>query len=262
MCSYRVLIFFIYSTADMKVCLVTIAIGETYYTKFLHIFMRSQFEYAKRMGYDYKIINKSIGDVQTPATISLEKQLLCSQSWAQDYDFLIFLDADILVSRDAPPIHILCKDTDKIGVVDEMCQPTREERSALQIRNGWEKTATEYYSLCQLDLNTEYIYNTGVLVFQPKKHAEFCRMIYVKYKERQKTHPRKYHYEQAVANYEYQTADMCLSLDSKWNAVWSLHKETTYRGVLADFMKENYFVHLAGNFDYQSAYEWSKSQSW
>lgn len=246
----------------MKVCIATIAIGQTYYMKFLHIFMRSQFEYAKRMGYDYKIINISIGDAKSAETISLEKQLLCSQPWAQDYDFLIFLDADILVSRDAPSIHILCEGTDKIGVIDEMCQPTREERLALQTRNGWEKTAKEYYSLCQLDLDTDFIYNTGVMVFQPKKHATFCKAIYEKYKERQKTHPRRFHYEQAVVNYEYQTADLCLPLDPKWNAVWSLHKGTTYRGELADFLKENYFVHLAGNFDYPSAYEWTKSQAW
>ena len=243
----------------MKICLVTLAVGPAYYGRFMQIFMRSQFEYTKRVGYDYKIINKSIDD-GSAATISLEKQLLCSQPWAQEYDYLIFLDADILVSPDAPPIHVLCEGTDKIGVIDEMCQPTREERRALHLRSGWEKTVNEYYSMCQLDINTDYVYNTGVLVFQPKKHAEFCKAIYDKYRINQMTHPRKYHYEQAVVNYEYQMADMCLPLSSQWNAVWSLYKNTIYTGELVDFMKENYFVHLAGTFDYMAAYAWTKSQ--
>ena len=38
---------------------------------------------------------------------------------------------------------------------------------------GWETSATEYYKLCGLDINTYMVFNSGVLVMQPKLHNAF-----------------------------------------------------------------------------------------
>lgn len=245
------------NTDKKKVLLVTLAIGDKYLHDFQTIFMPSHKLYCSRHGYDYKVISNYIGDIHYPAVISLEKQLVCSQSWSADYDFIIFIDADILINPTAPPIHMECIQTDKIGVIDEMQQPTREDRHALQVSHGWEKTVKEYYSMAQLDLDTDIIYNSGVIILQPKIHGEFCKNIYHKYKNTQLYHPRYFHYEQAVINYEYQKADLCLKLNSKWNAVWYLYKSTTYKETLNDFINSNYFIHMAGHCDYNLAKEWT-----
>jgi hypothetical protein len=245
----------------MKVVLVTICIGEHYIQQHRQIFMPSQAHYAKRHGYDYRIITDYFGPIRHPALICLEKQLICSHPWAQDYDFVIYIDADILIHPDAPPIHVNAEGTQQICMIDEMNQPTREDRHALQVNSGWETKVAEYYSQCGVEIDTDHIYNGGVIIWQPKFHAEFCFNIYKKYCIQQIDHPRWYHYEQAVINYEYQRTNMCKSLPHKWNAVWALHKQTTYTGTLMEFITDNYFIHLAGHCDYDIALKWTTNQT-
>ena len=62
---------------------------------------------------------------------------------------------------------------DKIGIVDEYSQPTPLLRIQLQKQNKWEECASDYYKLAGFDILTEKVLNTGVLVMQPKKHADF-----------------------------------------------------------------------------------------
>lgn len=244
----------------MKIALVTIAIGEPYIQQHAAIFMPSQRQYAERHGYDYRIITDYIGPIRHPALISLEKQLICSQPWAADYDYILFIDADILIHPEAPAIHEQFSPGNSIWMVDEMRQPTREERHALQVRNGWEQTPTEYYRLSDIDFETDSIWNTGCIVWQPKLHADFCRAIYFKYAAKQMTHSRWYHHEQAAVNYEYQRAGLIAPLEQKWNAVWALHNMTTFKGTLEEFIEGNYFIHLAGHYDYESAVRWESSR--
>ncbi len=143
-----------------------------------------------------------------------------------------------------------------------MSQPTRDARRSLQIRAGWERTVSEYYELCQITFDTEFVFNTGVLVFQPRKHADFCRDIYNKYKHNQLIHPRGFHYEQAAVNYEYQKKNKLIPIPSEWNSLGNIHKFAGYEGTLADFMKEKHFAHLAGGFDHQAARAWTSGRIW
>jgi hypothetical protein len=241
----------------MKVAIVTIAIGWKYVEEFNKKFRPSQEYYAKKHGYDYRVITDFMGDIHYPAVVSLEKQLILSQPWSSEYDFIIFLDADILINPNAPAIHIECENTDKIGMVDEMLQPTRSDRHELQVKNGWELSVNEYYKKADLDLESDSIFNTGLIVLQPKKHGELCKNIYNKYKQNQLYHPRYFHYEQAVVNYEYQKANLVLPLSSKWNAVWTLHKESIFKGTFDEFVNNNYFIHLTGKIDHDFALEWT-----
>jgi hypothetical protein len=87
----------------------------------------------------------------------------------KEYDFIIFIDADIIINENTPTIHNEYDFGDKIGVVNQS-QPTLQARIEGQIHKGYEVTAKDYYKLkSNHSIETDHIINTGVLVIQPKK---------------------------------------------------------------------------------------------
>lgn len=243
----------------MKVLLTTIVIGEKYLREYETLFKESQSNYAKKHGYDFKVItehlNKETADI---STISFNKILVCGQQpESADYDYIIVVDADILINIHSPPIHTyMDKDTDKIGIIDEYSQPTPQIRQKIQEYMGWEKTAAEYYALCNLQIDTEKVLNTGVLVFQPKKHQKFLQYIYDTHVKNSIIYKmgylkRGYHYEQACIGYEIQKHNLYKLLPNEFNAIWSLIKiryQNKYN--IDQYFGQNYFIHFAGHTDY------------
>jgi hypothetical protein len=236
----------------MKVLLVTIAIGEKYIQEYNRLFRPSQEAYARRCGYDFKVLTDYIDTrLRIPDLISLNKILVCSPPWAANYDFVIFVDADVIISKHAPPIHLATDFGDSIGVIDEYSQPSLSERLLFQQRMGWEPNASAYYKLCGFEINTDMVFNTGVLVLQPRKHRGFLESIYKKNAIFAVGHPRRFHYEQSCIGYEIQTTGNYVLLPNKYNAIWGLYKscrENEHVG-LQDFVNNNYFIHLAGRCD-------------
>ena len=165
----------------MSVCLVTIAVGEKYLNEYNRLFRPSQESYARKHGYDFRVITDYLGPVRDISTISLNKILVCSQEWSLGYDFVVFMDADILINPDAPPIHSCMDFGDKIGIVDEFTQPSFQKRVEFNRRMNWEPNATTYYLRSGFTIQTNSMLNTGVIVMQPAKHASFLKGIYDKY---------------------------------------------------------------------------------
>lgn len=237
----------------MKICLTTICIGEKYLEQYNLVFRQSQEAYALRHGYDFKVITEYISDPH-PKLISMNKILVSDEH----YDFIVFVDADVLISPDAPPIHDAYDFGDKIGVVSQN-QPDKYAKYMVQKTMNWELTAEQYYlNKSGHILDTEDVINTGVLVIQPKKHKEFLENIFKKYSENQKWSPHGFHYEQSVTGYELQINNMAFFMDYKWNAIWMIHKiynQISRKNVnLVEFYKNNYFIHLAGGCDINVAY--------
>ena len=90
-------------------------------------------------------------------SISFNKILVCNQEWSKDYDFIVFIDADILINVNAPPIHSHIDYGECIGIIDEYSQPSKERRLKIQRQMGWEKSAVDYYKLCGLDIQTDMV---------------------------------------------------------------------------------------------------------
>jgi len=231
----------------MKVLLLTIAIGEKYIQEYNILFKPSQEAYALKHGYDFKIITDYLDKTVTNNlnTILFNKYLICDQKWSSQYDFIVYVDADVYIRINAPPIHTFIEN-ECIGVIDEYTQPTKEKRITFQKKMGWETSATDYYKLCDFDLETEMVINGGVLVFQPKYHNEFLKSIYTKYVSKSLDHPRGFHFEQSCTGYEIQKEKNYTVLDNKFNAIWLLtdsHEETTFE----EFIDNNYFIHFAAH---------------
>ena len=239
----------------MKVCLVTISIGENYLQQYNTLFRPSQEKYAKKCGYDFKVITDYIDGPNHPHLISFNKVLVCDYNWEKEYDFIIFIDADIIINENTPSIHNEYDFGNKIGVVNQS-QPTLQARIEGQIHKGFEVTAKDYYKLkSDHIIETDHIINTGVLVIQPKKHKVFLRKIFNTYFEKQINNPAKFHYEQSVIGYEIQKNNMHYFMNMKWNALWSNNKYyfNTMKSqslTLQEFYDTNFFIHLAGHCDF------------
>jgi hypothetical protein len=239
----------------MKVLLVTMAIGETYLQEYETLFKKSQEAYAKKYGYDFKVVTEFLDkNIQNKATISFNKALVASQEWSKDYDFIIFIDADIFININSPPIHNYVEYGNCIGIIDEYSQPTKEKRINIQRRNGWETCATDYYKLAGFDIQTDMVFNSGVLVLQPKLHGTFLQKIYNDYVIKSISSPRGFHFEQSCIGYELQKENKYKILDNKFNAVWNLTKSDDANINLEDYFIQNYFIHFAGHVDYNKVY--------
>jgi hypothetical protein len=229
----------------MSVCLVSIAIGEKYVSEYNRIFRPSQESYARKHGYDFRVITDYLGPIQHASTISFNKILVSSQDWSLDYDFVVFVDADILINPHAGPIHSCMDFGDKIGIVDEFTQPSFQKRVAYNRRMGWEPNPSLYYRSSGFVIQTDKMLNTGVLVMQPKKHGEFLKGVYDKYVETSINNPRLFHYEQSAIGYELQVNTMFVVLPNTWNTVVVLYNyEPFFR--LDTFAPSVNFLHFAG----------------
>jgi hypothetical protein len=238
-----------------KILLATIVIGDKYINEYNILFRKSHELYAKKHGYDFKIVTNFLETSLSKShrsTISFQKILIGCQDWSTEYDYIIIIDADILINTNAPQISI---DTlkYKIGIVNEYSQPTKYERLAIQIRMDWERTPTDYYKLGDPSFNieTDLLLNTGFIIVQPAIHNAFLREIYNKYISMSINHSRGFHFEQAAIGYELQKNNMFTVMDNKWNAIWSLNKlSKKYSISLQQFYNSNYCIHFAGHVDY------------
>lgn len=221
----------------MKVCFGIISIGRLYLEEFEQLFKPSVSAYCQKYGYDLKVFTDYIDRTRKhPATISFQKCLVADQ--LREYDLVIVLDADIYIENHSPAIHEL-QLNDKIGIVNEVAQSTPEQYEQLN-KIGFADYATPYYAKAGLEVDTDKILNTGVILCNPSKHADYLKSIYEKYVDKSIGHPRGFHYEQACIGYDLQKDEMYTLIPNEWNFIF-IHAQ------LLQLPKSNcYFLHLAG----------------
>lgn len=230
-----------------KILMVAIAIGDKYLEHYNNIFRPSHELYAKRYGYEFKVVTDYLDpSFRSKEAITFNKILVCSQPWSKGYDYIIVVDADILINPNSPPLHSAYVYGDKIGMVDEYSQPTPAIHREIQIFNGFEETATDYYMLhAKRHIKTESILNTGLMVLQPTRHRELLERIYNAYSRGAPASKSGYHYEQSCVGYEIQKAGVYKIMENRWNAIWCLQSVLGNMS-LEDFVKCNYFTHFVG----------------
>lgn len=220
----------------MKVCFGIVCIGKTYIEEFERLFKPSVSSYCQKYGYDLKIFTDFLDpNRRYPDTISFQKCLV--PSFLKEYDLVVVLDADIYINLYVDPIHKL-ELNEKIGIVDEVNQSTPEAYSIL-VDSGFASRATEYYKLINLDLETNKILNTGLMMCSPAKHADYLKTIYEKYVDKSIGHPRGFHYEQSCIGYELQKDNTFTTIPNTWNFIY-IHSQITRTPAYSNFL------HLAG----------------
>jgi hypothetical protein len=220
----------------MKVCFGIISIGKDYLEEFERLFKPSVSAYCQKYGYDLKIFTDYIDPKRKhPGTISFQKCLVPDQ--LRDYDLVVVFDADIYIENYAPPIHEL-QLNEKIGIVDEVAQSSPEQYDQLN-KIGYVDHAKPYYAKVGLELDTTKILNTGVILCNPSKHADYLKTIYEKYVDKSIGHPRGFHYEQGCIGYELQKDETYTLIPNVWNFIY-VHHQMTRQPI------QSYFLHFAG----------------
>lgn len=220
----------------MKVCFGILSVGRSYLAEFERLFKPSVSAYCARNGYDLRIFTDFIDPKRRyPDTISFQKCLVPDQ--LRDYDLVVVLDADIFIELYSPPIHNLQFDG-KIGIVDEVAQSSPEGYDHM-VSVGYADYAKNYYAKVGLELETNSILNTGLIICNPSLHADYLKSIYEKYVDKSIGHPRGFHYEQACIGYELQTDKSYVAISNLWNFLFVHHQ-------ISKTPIYSYFLHFAG----------------
>ena len=155
---------------------------------------------------------------------SFQKAAVPLLPWTKEYDILLVVDADIVISAEAPPIPI-CEEG--VGIVDESPQT--------HITNYYPSISSKF------SIETSYVLNTGVLVI-PRSCREALVSWYMKYVQRGFGHPSGFHYEQASIGFELITNNMYSLMDTSWNCIWPAHRKPCTALIAEGF----HFIHFAG----------------
>lgn len=99
-----------------KTALCTIVVGKKYIEAFDR-YSRKRFEgYARRHGYDPIVLTEPVRDLEGKK-FTWQKLCLPDLPWWREYEQVAFLDADIIIARDAPALPVM--PPGKIGVVPD-----------------------------------------------------------------------------------------------------------------------------------------------
>jgi lipopolysaccharide biosynthesis glycosyltransferase len=240
---------------------VTIAIGflKPIYEK---IFIPSIKAYSEKWGFDFLCIDDYIKDVETKNinVIYLQKFLISSLPQVQEYKYVIFIDADILINFDKAPNILLGIPEGKIAAVDEKTAWGNCDNVSSTLKKyapHWASTAEEYYKYYKYPKTFSKQFNSGVFIFQPSFHKNFFEELYNKYIDRAIL-GEDIGGDQAPFNYEANSQDLVYYLDERFNRPWIItwgifypflndndHKPLLQQAVKSVF-EHSYFLHFAG----------------
>jgi len=256
----------------MKCAIATVAIGEDYRSAYTAIFKPSVQRYVARYDYDLILFTDFIGDQEhrDARFVTFMKMLVPYHEAIRRYDLLMVLDVDVLISAKAPPFHALDIGS-KIGVVDEWCQPSLEERVKFQVINGFETSAREYYYRAGFELESDILINSGMFVCVPQLHGAFFRDIVARHTETQRSNSLSPgHLEQAMFGYELLRNDLVHLLPAEWNRLWPHHRRTLQWGAPAgnhnvverwsdlerfrEVFDASFLLHMSGGLDHDLAF--------
>jgi hypothetical protein len=188
--------------------IVTITIGAAYQNIWNDACKKSWAAYAEKYGYDIIVISHHLdeserGRGRSPAW---QKLLILDQPWAQRYERIVWVDADIVFSDMALDILDAVPDPRKVGISLSSDQLSLDERQIyteriLKTRYGivdaellWKFVQQNSFSKHGVPWDDGIMFNTGVMVLSPREHNGLFRRIY-EYEDRGRL------YEQPALSY-------------------------------------------------------------
>lgn len=218
--------------------LVTLAVGEAYLDGFRRHTRPTWEAYCARRGYDLVVLTEPIDrDCDfTRKSVHWQKLLIGLVPRLKDYRHLVWVDGDIVINHRLAPCIVSHLKEDRIGVVDASADflaadavynrharflilnylMTRQldPQAPKAVVTGGDLSA--YYRLLGLHGTraTRFI-NTGVIVFEPARHARFLAECYARY-ERDSVD-----FENTPVSFELQEHDACEYLDTRFNLIWA-----------------------------------------
>lgn len=252
--------------------IVTIALGKRF-VKMTKKYCQANWQaYAHKHGYDVIFIEEPLDNSERAKkrSASWQKLLVCSQDLANKYERIVWVDADVLINPNAPDISYGVP-LEKIGAVNETCQPTKEDhhKAIRRMYKIWGQNKLEfnesyhvpdYYKEYGIECDIHDIVQCGIMVWSPKYHAEFLKSIYDNYED----NDNRLNYEMRPTSYEILKNNLVYWIDPKFNKLMHLEKVAYYPYLLDSkflprFFKNvikkitintifynNYFLHFIG----------------
>ncbi len=234
-----------------RTAIVTLAIGDEHRERWHRLCEENWRRYADRHGYDVICIEEPL-DVSERASSrspSWQKLLIAGQPFAEDYERLVWVDADALFGHDARPIadqvppHL-------IGAVDEVGMERPDVRRLLHPDPPGE------YLAAGLPRGFDQIVQGGVLVLSPQHHRELLEGVYRDYEDNGETL-----YEMRPLSYEVIENGLVHWLDPRFNMLWFVfrahhnpelaryQRHPKARLVAERALRESDILHFAGEAD-------------
>ncbi len=161
-----------------------------------------------------------------------QKCLVLQPAIAAGYDRIVWLDADIVINKEAPAVTSAVP-LDKIGAVDEFLYPTLESHQAFwrrmvaqtkdrspAVARIWQSylDPADYHGFWGLPRRGNHIVQTGLLVLSPRHHRELLDDVYYTYEN--KGGP-ELNYEMRPLSFEIQERHLQHWIDQRFNAVFN-----------------------------------------
>ena len=248
----------------MKTAIITFTVGPKR-NLYERIFVPSIKAYSHKWNHAFHQVTDFIGDppqehcsrMMKNHIFCMQKLLLTSLPWVQEYDKVLVIDADILINPNTPNIFDECP-PGKICAVNERSQ----YGSTQNVINAWKRigdgtlpgTAEDYYKRLGFPESFPKQFNGGFVVFEPKIHKEFFESVYKTYMPRILM-GEDLDGDQGPLNYEGNRQGLIHYLDERWNRVWLfthsilypfLQDKVSLRKAVTIAFNMNYCLHFAG----------------
>lgn len=227
--------FFVIDNADAvipptgnKTAIVTIVIGGPYVATWDRLSNESWQHYAIRWDMDLIAITVPLDASERAAARSpaWQKLLILNQPWAQQYERIVWLDSDIIISRFAPSIIEYAGPPEKVSLTVSSDRMSLSERTIFleRLYNGrikpsaeesmWSEETDKNYNLHHVPPQP-YMFNTGVMVLSPRHHNELFLSCY-------EGEQAGRLYEQPLLSYEIITRDLEHRISARFN--WGIQE--------------------------------------
>jgi hypothetical protein len=242
----------------MKVAVIVFVIGDKYINSFNKIFKLPLEQYCNKYNYKLFVLNNYI-----KPEINMDKkkffwQRLLIPNKYKEYDFVVTIDSDIFINPLAPPFPFNEIPIGKVAAINERKYLGNYEwREKIQEKNKWEKNGKEWYALSGETKNYNDHINGGLVIYQPKYHADNLLKLY----DQNIKNYMKYHQDdQSLLSSYLIDNNLIYWLDERYNRVWYFWKEIMYPNFnllspelkqlyVHNFIKLNYFTHFTGQAD-------------
>lgn len=247
----------------MKVAIVIFVIGDKYIHNFNQNFRKSVTNYCNKYNYDLIILDKYISNEDMELNTQNERkkffwQRLLIPDKFNNYDYVVSMDSDIYINPNSPPLPLEKIPEGLVGAVNERkYMGNYEWRENIQKLYNWEKTGIDWYALSGEKKDYNDHINGGLVIYQPKYHAELMKNLY----KHNINNYLKYHQDdQSILSSYLIDNKMIYWLDERYNRIWFYWKNIFYpnfdmyniylkKMFIQNFINLNYFTHFTSHMD-------------
>jgi alpha-N-acetylglucosamine transferase len=184
------------SNSNRRLAIVSIAVGDTYIKTWTELCKASWEQYAETVSADIIVIVGAIdkSDRANARSVAWQKLLILDQPWAKQYDRILWLDSDIIISRNAPNIFSYAPEKEKIGIClagsrlsdietvifyeKSLGIQLMPDISKIEIDEIANNETREAYKQHKTPKEHDKMFNTGVMVLSPQFHDDLFLKAY------------------------------------------------------------------------------------